>query len=108
MAKKDDKEISGSSFVPTITTEPVLKKLLQAGWRVTEITNAGILMFSNADEEHQRLFASIGTRIIDPEMNESARNITRDYVRLSEMVETAGARIEKKKQNPKTKKIKSG
>jgi len=106
MAKKDDKEISGSSFVPTITTEPVLKKLLQAGWRVTEITNAGILMFSNADEEQQRLFASIGTRIIDPEMNESARNITRDYVRLSEIVD--GARIEERKQPLKTKKKESG
>jgi hypothetical protein len=106
MAKKDNNEIAGSSFIPTITTEPVLKQLLQAGWRVTEIVNAGILMFSNADEEKQRLFASIGTRFIDTEMNESARNITRDYVRLSEIV--AEAHVEKKKQPPESKEKEAG
>jgi len=106
MAKKEEKEATGSSFQTTETTAPVLEELKQAGWNIKEITNAGILMFSQAEEDQQRLFASIATRIINLEKNENARGMGRKWI--SDSAVDAQAYNEEMKQLPASKKKVSG
>jgi hypothetical protein len=68
-----------TSFELTSITAPVLDKLRLAGWDIKEVVNAGIIMFSQADEKQQQFFRSIAVGL-DIEQNENARDIFRKWI----------------------------
>jgi len=96
---------SRTSFELTEVTKKILQELKKARWDNTEVINAGIVAFSQMDDEQQMFFKKIAYGL-KSEHSENARNIVRNW--LLQLVADAQVHPAKKKLSQRAKPSKAG
>ena len=68
-----------TSFELTEITKPILEELKKGRWDYTEVLNAGIVVFSQLDENQKRFFSNTAYGLKSGH-SENARDIFRDWI----------------------------